>query len=1152
MKILSIRFENLNSLQGEWHIDFRQPPFTSTNLFAITGPTGAGKTTLLDAICLALYHRTPRLGQMSANHNQVMTRQTGECFAEVEFLAGGKEYRAHWGQRRAYRKAEGSLQPPHAHLVAIDGSLHIDKISEKVPAIETITGLDFERFTRSMMLAQGGFAAFLEANESERAALLERMTGTGIYAQISQRVYQQFKEEQQQLELERAKLDSVNLLDDDARQALLARQGALQKEYSALYATQQTTTAEHQWCLNLARLNTAVATAEAGAAAASEQLTAAAPELAMLEQHNKAEKITPAYTALNRLHEEVQELGTAQQNSVKAQAEAAAREQQQQWQQWQLTNHMVASIQQQVDAGAQAISDCETERAQHPQRAQLGEYLRSWEQQQGYLAGQARQVATIQQELSALQRHNKQQMEAIREENKTLVALEKTLRTAKQEADAAEQAWQQLHQQGDQASWQAQLRSAYEQAQQINTAHGEWLRWQTALKEQRTAEQQLVAAEQQQTTLAAELAELHAAITHTQEKLVRQQEIVELERDIQALSDYREKLAPQEPCPLCGSTEHPHVEEYSTRSPQAAEQALAELRHEAAQQQQVLLAQQGEQTRWQERAKNAQAACQQFAQTIAEHAEKVAAALAPVATVAIEELSAERFVTWQAKSVAKQDTANAAIAALEKQRQAVAITQQAAQAAKEAWQAQHNNVETATLANRSRSEEATSKQRLQKDAEVAIYLAENKLREELAALGYSWPKDLPAWLAEQQKVWDAWKTQERWLQQQREGQQKLESTATQWRNKQQVAASAWQALACAEQEEWRALTVPEEPEQLYQQLAMAIQTAHADARRHEGENQSLLAQHARVSNDAAAAAGMWQQTLEQSGFASTSAYQAALLPHHEAVHIAERKETLQAALRDAEIELRQLQRNQQEESAKALTDKPATVLAEALAELGTAIDENRRTFGSVNNQLEQDANLRAQRAELVQAIQEQENAMRQWQQLNSLIGSAQGDVYRRFAQGLTLDHLIHVANGHLRNFHGRYQLQRQPASEGREVLAMQVIDTWQANAVRQTATLSGGESFLVSLALAVALSDIVSHKHRIESLFLDEGFGTLDAETLDVALNALDNLNAEGKMIGVISHVEAMKERIPVQVKVHKGAGLGFSRLDEQFSVRRN
>lgn len=116
--------------------------------------------------------------------------------------------------------------------------------------------------------------------------------------------------------------------------------------------------------------------------------------------------------------------------------------------------------------------------------------------------------------------------------------------------------------------------------------------------------------------------------------------------------------------------------------------------------------------------------------------------------------------------------------------------------------------------------------------------------------------------------------------------------------------------------------------------------------------------------------------------------------------------------------------------------------------------------------------------------------------------------------------------------------------KSQEALELQVVDTWQADALRDTRTLSGGESFLVSLALALALSDLVSHKTQIESLFLDEGFGTLDAATLDGALDALDALNASGKTIGVISHVEAMKERIPVQIKVRKINGLGYSRLE--------
>jgi exonuclease SbcC len=110
-----------------------------------------------------------------------------------------------------------------------------------------------------------------------------------------------------------------------------------------------------------------------------------------------------------------------------------------------------------------------------------------------------------------------------------------------------------------------------------------------------------------------------------------------------------------------------------------------------------------------------------------------------------------------------------------------------------------------------------------------------------------------------------------------------------------------------------------------------------------------------------------------------------------------------------------------------------------------------------------------------------------------------------------------------------------------------VVDTWQGDVVRDTKTLSGGESFLVSLALALGLSDLVSHKTSIDSLFLDEGFGTLDAETLDMALDALDSLNASGKMIGVISHVEAMKERIPVQIKVRKQSGLGVSELESCY-----
>lgn len=214
-----------------------------------------------------------------------------------------------------------------------------------------------------------------------------------------------------------------------------------------------------------------------------------------------------------------------------------------------------------------------------------------------------------------------------------------------------------------------------------------------------------------------------------------------------------------------------------------------------------------------------------------------------------------------------------------------------------------------------------------------------------------------------------------------------------------------------------------------------------------------------------------------------------------------------------------------------------------LAALDDQLRQLARQQGEIQQQLDSHHQRLWEQHQLLQQIEDSRDRCRDWGYLNDLIGSKKGDKFRKFAQGLTLEHLISLANQQLARLHGRYQLQRKTQEE----LELEVMDTRQADAIRDTHTLSGGESFLVNLALA--LSDLVSHKTRIDSLFLDEVFGTLDAQTLDIALDAL---NASGKMIGVISHVEAMKERIPVQIKVSKINGLGISRLQRQFAVVKN
>ncbi|MDD3484784.1 AAA family ATPase, partial [Azovibrio restrictus] len=232
MKILRLRLKNLNSLKGEWSIDFTRPPFVDNGLFAITGPTGAGKSTLLDAICLALYHQTPRLERISSSDNGIMTRHTADCLAEVEFEVKGSAYRAFWSQRRARDKADGALQAAKVELaeLAPDGSGTIlsSQAADKLKRIAEITGLDFPRFTKSMLLAQGGFAAFLNASANERAELLEELTGSEIYGEISRRVFEQARAARQVLEQLQARAEGVELLSEAQRAEMAARMAGLE------------------------------------------------------------------------------------------------------------------------------------------------------------------------------------------------------------------------------------------------------------------------------------------------------------------------------------------------------------------------------------------------------------------------------------------------------------------------------------------------------------------------------------------------------------------------------------------------------------------------------------------------------------------------------------------------------------------------------------------------------------------------------------------------------------------------------------------------------------------------------------------------------------------------------------------------------------
>ena len=299
MRILQVRFKNLNSLVGEWQIDLMHPAFASDGIFAITGPTGAGKTTILDAICLALYGRTPRLNKVTKSGNEIMSRQTGECFAEVTFETQSGRYRCHWSQHRARKKPDGELQAPKHEIANADsGEIFESKIRGVADQIESATGMDFDRFTRSMLLAQGGFAAFLQAAPDDRAPILEQITGTEIYSQISIRVHERQREEREKLNLLQAETAGIVILEPEQEKEIGQALETKQKEETDLAAKSADTGKAIAWLTTIDGLKKEIVNLADEASKLQSDIEAFKPDREKLNRALSAASLDGAYATL--------------------------------------------------------------------------------------------------------------------------------------------------------------------------------------------------------------------------------------------------------------------------------------------------------------------------------------------------------------------------------------------------------------------------------------------------------------------------------------------------------------------------------------------------------------------------------------------------------------------------------------------------------------------------------------------------------------------------------------------------------------------------------------------------------------------------------------------------------------------------------------
>lgn len=1127
MKIEKLEFENINSLAGKFTIDFTNPALAGDGIFVITGPTGAGKTTLLDAISFALYGKTARQSGVSDTHNELMTHGCKSCMARVTFSHAGKRYAVSTEHSRTTRAQYPFQKHVNRLFEELDAEGHAVSTAKKdvTPEVVRCTGLTFANFKRCMMLAQGEFASFLKASGSDRAEVLTTITGTEIYQKIGDMVVDTYTEKERALEAEHPQ----ETLPEASRTEHEKARDGLQRKKDELSAQADKLKEAANWLKRIGELTEKTAkagkTLEAARKANADFIAGA--EHAHLLAAERAAGVQQSFTV----------------REEKKSALAATCDE---------VQHADAEVKRLTPAVQQARDNAQTAKGEMDEKSpaleaelvRIANELRPLENKIDIARRDVAKTKKDAEDAAAAYTRAKQAAEDtendLAQAKARLAENEKKLRerTADQNLGSALpaarvhlQAWSEINGTPEDIPATAEISAELgkllpEREELLDGCSMEQLANMRAILhyavENSEKLQQAEHAKKQAENRVSELENMELpSLEEARAAVDGRKDIYDNINQIAGIQDKLDELylkfkeGKLECCPCCGSaTPGEHRKSVAGNELTIARQNLEAAQEEFAKRQ----------TRHTKHNHDVDAARKELVRAQEQHTKLQAEFNSKLAMLPLEIRRKDSKIEERrlAEIIARIESISVRIDAL---------TPLAAQAEKR--DALHAELRpfTAELPNNL-------------PAAIALCDVLGKRADEYNACQADVASLKQGLAALEATV--------------REREAACRNAAQDCARREQLAAEAGASLNSLLETlhaQWGGESADARERRVRgdkEKLAAASRNADAELVRRQNEQkvhqQQLEAAHQRAKTQETALAAAERElaaALKEAQFADEAAFRAAAewLPQREA--LANEKQRLQRDLHAAEQLLNSHRRDLEELQAGKLTDAKPEELAARLDELDGQRRLAEEDWAKEKSLLERDDDARNANKELEARLAPLQKERHYWELLKTVLGGSK-ESFKRYAQQITFDLLIKSANQRLARLTDRYMLKQDRSS----MLGLLVVDRWQDDEKgRAASNLSGGESFIVSLALALGLAQMVGNDTQLDTLFLDEGFGTLDAEQLEKVLDALANLRADGKLIGIISHVEQLKERISQSIEITRLGNNGRSTIAPREGV---